>query len=203
MVFSRGADVVVGSSALVLLAPVLLVVGFAVQLTSPGPILHRSQRVGRCGELFTLYKFRSMRTGADVAGPGITVAGDDRITGVGRTIRRSKLDELPQLWNVVRGDMALVGPRPEDPRYVALYTPAERRILQWRPGLTSPASVTFRDEEAILAGFDDLEAGYREVMAQKLRIDLEYLEHRTWRSDLRWIWRTVSAIVKPTGVGDG
>ena len=200
---SRVVDVVLASAALIVLVPVMFVVALAVKLTSPGPILHRSQRVGRRGELFTLYKFRSMRVGAGTAGPGVTAAGDARIARAGRTIRRTKLDELPQLWNVVRGDMAIVGPRPEDPRYVALYTPPQRRILHWRPGLTSPASVTFRDEEAILARFDDLDAGYRDVMAQKLRIDLDYLDHRTWRTDLTWIWRTASAIVKPDGGGDG
>ncbi len=123
---------------------------------------------------FELLKFRSMLVGAAASGPGITAHGDSRITSVGRVIRSTKLDELPQLVNVVRGEMSIVGPRPEDPRYVEWYTDAQREILRWRPGITSPASLTYRDEESVLAGAENLDAAYRVVMADKIAIDLAY-----------------------------
>ena len=124
---------------------------------------------------FRLYKFRRMVSDADKQGPGITATGDSRITRVGRFLRRTKIDELPQLINVLSGDMSLVGPRPEDPRYVTLYTPEQRRVLAVRPGITSAASLAYRHEEQLLAGAD-WETVYREeVLPAKLAIDLEYL----------------------------
>lgn len=192
----RAVDLILGGGALVLGAPLILTLALAVRLTSPGPALHRATRVGRGGRPFTLYKFRSMRIGAAAAGPGITASGDPRITRVGALLRATKLDELPQLWNVVRGEMSLVGPRPEDPRYVERYTPDQRRILHWRPGITSPASVTYRDEERILAAATDLDAAYATVMADKIAIDLAYFEKATLLGDLRWIGRTLLAVVR-------
>jgi len=191
----RALDVTVAVLGLALLWPVLVVVAIAVALSSPGPVLHRAQRVGRGGQPFTLYKFRTMVRDAAASGPGVTAGGDARITKVGRVLRRTKLDELPQLVNVLLGDMSLVGPRPEDERYVELYTPEQRRILDVRPGITSPASITYRDEEAVLRGADDLEAAYRELMAEKIRIDLAYLQRRSVRSDLGVLWRTALAVV--------
>jgi lipopolysaccharide/colanic/teichoic acid biosynthesis glycosyltransferase len=179
------------------LAPLFLVLALLVRSASGRPVLHRARRVGRHGEVFTLYKFRSMRIEA-AAGPGVTAAGDARITRVGKLLRKAKLDELPQLLNVVRGDMSIVGPRPEDPRFVAWYTPEQREILSWRPGITSPASIAFRDEEALLAGADDLDLRYREVMAQKLSVDLAYFPNATLRSDLRLIYRTLLAVIAPS-----
>ena len=170
--------------------------GLLVRLTSSGPALHRAQRVGKDGRLFTLYKFRSMREGAASAGPGITRAGDERITGVGAWLRRTKLDELPQLINVWKGDMSLVGPRPEDPRYVEGYTPEQRRVLAVRPGITSAASVLYRHEEQMLEG-EEWEKTYREkVLFDKLRIELEYLEHRTLASDLGILLKTFVAVLR-------
>jgi lipopolysaccharide/colanic/teichoic acid biosynthesis glycosyltransferase len=191
----RALDVTVAVLGLALLWPVLVVVAIAVAWSSPGPVLHRAQRVGRGGQPFTLYKFRTMVRDAAASGPGVTAGGDARITKVGRVLRRTKLDELPQLVNVLLGDMSLVGPRPEDERYVQLYTPEQRRILDVRPGITSPASITYRDEEAVLRGADDLEAAYRELMAEKIRIDLDYLQRRSVRSDLGVLWRTALAVV--------
>jgi lipopolysaccharide/colanic/teichoic acid biosynthesis glycosyltransferase len=190
----RALDVVLTSVALVVAAPVIAILAAVIRLSSPGPALHRAVRVGRHGTPFTLYKLRSMRIGAAGAGPGITAGGDQRITPVGRFVRATKLDELPQLVNVLRGEMSLVGPRPEDPRYVAWYDPDQRRILDARPGITSPASVTYRDEEAVLAAAHDLEAAYRQVMAEKIAIDLAYFPHASLAGDLRWIWRTVAAV---------
>jgi lipopolysaccharide/colanic/teichoic acid biosynthesis glycosyltransferase len=154
---------------------------------SAGPIFYRAQRVGKDGVLFYLYKFRSMTAGADKQGPGITAAGDSRVTRVGRFLRRTKLDELPQLINVLKGEMSLVGPRPEDPRYVALYTPEQRPVLAARPGITSAASLQYRHEEQLLSGAD-WETVYRqEVMPAKINIDLAYWQKRTVWSDLRLI----------------
>ena len=179
----RLLDVIASVVGLVILSPLLAVLAAAVKLSSTGPVLHRGERVGAGGKLFTLYKFRSMRLGQ--AGPAITRANDPRITTVGRFLRRTKLDELPQLINVLRGDMSLVGPRPEVPRYVLLYDAEQRRILLARPGITSPASLLYRAEEEQLVG-EEWERYYVEtIMRAKLRIDLEYLDRRSVASDLR------------------
>lgn len=190
----RMLDLGLASVALIICSPLVLVLSLGVRLSSPGPVLHRATRAGRRGEPFTLLKFRSMRPNSSAQGPAITAAGDPRITRFGRLLRRSKLDELPQLINVLKGEMSIVGPRPEDPRYVERYTAEQRRILAWRPGITSPASVTFRDEETILAAAVDLEATYRAVMAEKIGIDLEYFERATLVGDLAWMGRTVFAV---------
>lgn len=192
----RPFDLAVSSIGLALFSPILAVLAFAVKVTSPGPAFHRATRVGRNGTPFVLYKFRTMRVNAVGAGPAITATGDSRITRLGRILRLSKLDELPQLLNVVRGEMSVVGPRPEDPRYVAGYDEHQREILRWRPGITSPASVTYRDEEHILAENSDLEAAYAQVAADKIRIDLDYFPGATLRSDLGWIVRTATAVVR-------
>jgi lipopolysaccharide/colanic/teichoic acid biosynthesis glycosyltransferase len=193
----RVLDLLAASFALALTAPVQLLVALAVRLTSTGPVLHRARRVGRGGSVFTLYKFRSMRAGS--AGPAITAAHDERITSVGRVIRRWKLDELPQLYNVVRGDMSVVGPRPEAPEYVVRYTDQQRRLLDHRPGITSPATLAYRDEEQLLAGVEDLDAAYMSIMADKTVIDLDYFADATLRDDLRVIMRTFMAILGRSG----
>lgn len=187
-------DFTVAALALLGLAPLLAVIALAVRAASPGPALHRARRVGMGGRPFTLYKFRSMVAGAATPGPGITREGDPRITPLGHWLRRLKLDELPQLLNVLRGEMSLVGPRPEDPRYVALYTPEQRRVLSARPGITSPASLRYRHEQSLLSG-EDWEEHYRSVvMPHKLSIELDYLSRRTWASDLLIIAQTVLAL---------
>lgn len=192
----RALDLVGAGVGLALLAPLFLVVAIAIKLGDGGPIFYRALRVGRGGRPFYLYKFRSMRVGADRQGPGITVNGDARVTRVGRLLRRSKLDELPQLLNVLNGEMSLVGPRPEDPRYVKFYSPAQRRILDAAPGITSAASLRYHDEEALLQG-PNWERTYREeVMPAKLAIDLDYLDRRTVLSDLKLILDTVLAVVQ-------
>lgn len=189
----RAFDILASGAGLIILSPLFLGIAIAVRASSPGPALYRARRVGRYGKEFTLYKFRSMVANADRQGPGITAAGDSRVTGVGRFLRRTKLDELPQLINVLRGDMSLVGPRPEDPRYVALYTPEQRRIREQRPGITSMASLTYRHEEQMLSG-DDWECVYIEqIMPAKLAIDLEYAQRATLWQDIVLIMRTVLA----------
>lgn len=192
----RAVDVVVAALGLVVTSPLLLALAIAVRATSPGPALHRAVRVGRGGAPFTLYKFRSMHLGASTSGPAVTAGGDSRITRVGGFMRATKLDELPQLLNVLRGDMSIVGPRPEDARYVEWYAPAQREILSWRPGITSPASIAYRDEERVLAGATDLDAAYREIMAAKIALDLEYFPNASLLGDARLVLRTVTAVVR-------
>ena len=189
-------DLLASALGLIILSPLFILIAVAIRLTSPGPILHRATRTGQGGREFTLYKFRSMIVGADRHGPGITAAGDPRITPVGGVLRRTKLDELPQLWNVLRGDMSLVGPRPEDPRYVTLYTPEQRRVLDVRPGITSLASLEYRNEEAVLHGPDWEQRYIHEVMPAKLAIDLRYAQRATLASDILIILRTLLALFR-------
>jgi lipopolysaccharide/colanic/teichoic acid biosynthesis glycosyltransferase len=190
---SRFLDISISLVALIVLAPLLVLIGLLVRVSSPGPALHRATRVGLDGRLFQLCKFRSMYVGADRTGPGVTARDDRRVTPLGRWLRRYKLDELPQLMNVLAGEMSLVGPRPEDPRYVALYTEQQREILKVRPGITGAASLSYRREETLLGGAD-WERTYREVvMPDKIRIELEYLRHRGRLSDLRILARTLIA----------
>jgi lipopolysaccharide/colanic/teichoic acid biosynthesis glycosyltransferase len=192
------------------LSPLICVLAVTVRLTSPGPAFHRARRVGPHGQ-FTLHKLRTMRSGAAAAGPGITAAGDARVTALGRFLRRTKLDELPQLWDVVRGDMALVGPRPEDPRYVDLTIPLHRVVFSARPGITGPTALAYRDEESVLAAAalevaraddrdvandDDLDRAYREtVLPAKLAMDAEYLRTRTVRGDLAVLGQTIAQVL--------
>ncbi|MGQ9598719.1 MAG: SDR family NAD(P)-dependent oxidoreductase [Anaerolineae bacterium] len=192
----RVLDLGIAVTGLVVLSPVLLVLAVLVRLTSPGPILYRSPRVGKHGRPFYLLKFRTMVADADQIGPGITIQEDPRITPFGRWLRGHRLDELPQLWNVLVGDMSLVGPRPEDPRYVAHYRPDQRRVLEARPGITGPAQITFRNEPERLRNSADPEAAYlREIMPAKLSLDLAYLERRTVWSDLGILINTLRIYV--------
>ena len=193
----RALDVAVSGTLLLATAPVLGVLALAVRATSPGPALFRHERVGRDGRPFQLLKFRTMVADAPARGGALTTPGDPRVTRLGAVLRRWKLDELPQLANVLRGDMSLVGPRPEVPRYVAGYTPRQRRVLRARPGITDPASVAYVDEAAVLARFDDCERAYVEVvLPAKLALSLDYLDRRTLRSDLGILARTLVRIAR-------
>jgi lipopolysaccharide/colanic/teichoic acid biosynthesis glycosyltransferase len=190
----RALDVLASAVGLVLLSPVFVVVALAIFATSPGPVFFRQVRIGRNGGPFRMYKFRSMCVDAEALGGQLTVSGDPRITRVGAFLRASKIDELPQLINVLVGEMSLVGPRPEVPRYLTLYTPEQRRVLEVRPGITDPASVLYRDEPAVLARAADPERAYvEEVLPHKLAINLAYLERRSLASDvgviLTTLWR--------------
>jgi len=188
----RLLDLGVSAAGLLILSPLFALLAVAVKLSSRGPVFHRGERVGRDGKLFAVYKFRSMRVGEK--GPAITRAGDPRVTALGAVLRKTKLDELPQLLNVFVGEMSLVGPRPEAPRYVAMYDADQRRILSARPGMTSPASLLYRSEEELLTGTDWERAYVERILPEKLRIDLDYLDRRTFRSDLGVIVRTIAAI---------
>jgi lipopolysaccharide/colanic/teichoic acid biosynthesis glycosyltransferase len=181
---------------MVLLFPLFLVCATAIRATSTGPALFRQVRVGLDGRRFQLLKFRTMRIGG-AAGPAITAGPDPRITKVGRILRRLKLDELPQLFNVLKGEMALVGPRPEVPRYVELYPPAVRDVvLSVRPGMTDIASLVYIDESRLLGDCEDPERYYVEViMPAKLALAAEYVGHRNWWLDLRIIAATATGIL--------
>jgi FlaA1/EpsC-like NDP-sugar epimerase/lipopolysaccharide/colanic/teichoic acid biosynthesis glycosyltransferase len=191
----RGLDLIASGFGLLVLAPLFLVIGLVIRFTSAGPAFYRAERVGQGGRLYKLYKFRSMYVGADQSGLGVTVKNDPRITPVGLFLRRTKLDELPQLINVFLGEMSLVGPRPEDPQYVALYSPEQRQVLAVRPGITSPASLRYQGEEALLSG-DDWEHIYKEqILPHKLALDLAYLRRRTVWTDLLLILKTIAVLI--------
>lgn len=189
-------DLICSGLGLVLLSPLLLLVALWIKLDSPGPVLFRQERVGRFGRPFFIHKFRSMRVDAPALGPQITIGQDPRITRSGRWLRASKLDELPQLWDVFRGAMSLVGPRPEVPRYVALYTPEQRDlVLSVRPGITDPASLQFRNESEVLARAADPEREYAEViLPAKLQIAGDYVRQASVWGDLRLILATLGAL---------
>ena len=193
---NRAADLVIALPLLVVLAPLLAALAVAVRLTSRGPALHRARRAGLGGRPFTMYKLRTMRAGASGEGPAITARSDPRVTRLGRGLRSSRLDELPQLWNVVRGDMSIVGPRPEDPRFVAAYTEEERRVLSVRPGITGPAQLAFRDEAARLDPADPDGSYSRDVLPAKLAVDLEYVRRRSLAADLAIIARTIGLAIR-------
>jgi len=188
-------DIVVSLAALLLLALPMLAVAAWIKLDSPGPVFFRQQRVGRHGVPFAIRKFRTMRHGAD--GPALTVGDDARITRAGRWLRRTRLDELPQLLDVLAGDMSLVGPRPEVPRYVALYPPGLReRALAMRPGITDPASLAYIDEAALLAAAADPEREYVErILPAKLQAAAAYAERATLASDIAVLARTARALL--------
>ena len=198
----RAFDLLVGGAGLLLAAPLMLALALWVKADSPGPALFRQQRVGQGGRMFNILKFRTMRVGGDGQGPAVTAAGDARITRAGAWLRRTKLDELPQLLNVLRGEMSLVGPRPEVPRYMALYEPAVReRILSVRPGITDLAALEFRDEERLLAAAPDVERAYVEqILPVKQRYYLDYVARHSVGGDVRILLNTLAALL---GVGRG
>lgn len=194
MMSKRFFDVLVSAALLLLLAPLLLLIALWVRMDSEGPALFRQQRVGRRGVLFTIHKFRTMK--ANAAGLGLTVGEDVRITRAGHWLRRTKLDELPQLWDVLRGAMSLVGPRPDLPQYVPLY-PADLReiVLSVRPGITDPASLAYRNEAEELAAASDPEREYvARILPAKLRLSADYIAHASLWGDLCVVMRTARLV---------
>ncbi len=180
-----------------ILSPFFYLAGLAIKLDSPGPVFFRQIRVGRQGRLFRLVKFRTMQANAEKMGPQITVGNDCRITRLGKLLRKTKVDELPQLFNVLAGDMSLVGPRPEVPRYVSLYSQEHRRVLDLMPGITDPASIKYRQESAVLDGSADPERMYIEViMPEKIEINLGYAAKATVLSDLKVILKTLRLLIQ-------
>ncbi|MCC2956195.1 sugar transferase [Massilia sp. IC2-477] len=193
----RAFDLLGATLGLVLLAPLLILIALWIRLDSRGPVLYRQQRVGRGGQLFTIYKFRTMAQ-RQVDGPELTVGADPRVTRAGRFLRHYKLDELPQLWNVMEGSMSLVGPRPEVPRYVDCYPLEQRRlVLSVAPGITDWAAIRYKDENAVLARAADPERAYVEsVLPVKLDYYVRYVRERTFWGDIRILAHTLAAIVR-------
>jgi lipopolysaccharide/colanic/teichoic acid biosynthesis glycosyltransferase len=201
----RALDVVGAGTGIVVLSPLFLILALLIKADGPGPVFFRQVRVGYRGRLFRMWKFRSMVPDAEARGLPLTVGRDPRVTPVGAWLRRLRLDELPQLFNVVVGDMSLVGPRPEVPQYVASYGAEQRAVLDLVPGITDVASIRYLDEEALLATAPDPQRLYRETIApEKIRLNLAYAAGAT-------VWRDVGVIVttllrlfyRPNGLQDG
>lgn len=192
----RAFDIVISLLVILITLPLWVVVAVIIKLDSQGPVFHRGLRVGKDGKKFYIYKFRTMVKDAPGCGPGITRGQDPRITRVGRWLRRFKIDEMPQLINVLKGEMSIVGPRPEDPRYVVHYTPEQRRVLSVRPGMASPAFIKYRHEEELLSQVEsNVEEFYvRVVLPDKLRMDLEYIEHQSFFYDLHILFEAAISL---------
>ena len=194
----RLLDVIGALFALIVLAPLFVLATLLVLLTDGRPILFRHRRVGKHGEPFLILKFRTMRT--DSGGLALTTSNDDRVTKVGAWLRRLKIDELPQLVNVLRGEMSMIGPRPEAPEYVEFGDRRWRKVLAVRPGITDLATLAFRNEEEILGPASDPEAYYRSViLPEKLRLNISYQQSRTISRDFKLLWMTARYSFFPSG----
>ena len=197
LALKRAMDIVISGGALAVLWPVLLLIALAIRIDDPGPVFYRQVRVGRDGKEFRIFKFRTMVVDADKKGLQITVGRDNRITRVGRLLRKTKLDELAQLINVFVGEMSFVGPRPEVPKYVNLYTPYQRQVLLVRPGITDYASIAYRNENDMLEGTEDPEKMYIDViMPDKIELNMKYLHEISPLADIRLIFSTIAAVIK-------
>jgi lipopolysaccharide/colanic/teichoic acid biosynthesis glycosyltransferase len=193
----RKAEAAIALAGLVMVAPLIALAAIVIAVTSRGPVIFRQKRMGRKGRPFTMYKLRTMRV--TNSGPQVTAGDDVRVTPVGKFLRKAKLDELPELWNVLKGDMSLIGPRPEVLRYVDLDDPMWRLVLEARPGITDPMTLQLRNEEALLIEVEgDRERFYLETLLPfKLGGYLNYLQARSWRSDLKVLWQTILAVAFP------
>ena len=197
LVAKRAMDIVISGCALFVLWPVLLLIALAIKIDDPGPVFYRQVRVGRDGKEFRIYKFRTMIVNADKKGLPITIGRDNRITRMGRILRKTKLDELAQLINVFTGEMSFVGPRPEVPKYVNMYTPYQRQVLLVRPGITDYASIAYRNENDLLAGAEDPEKMYIDViMPDKIELNMKYLREISPLADIRLILSTIVAVIR-------
>ena len=197
LIAKRAMDIVLSACALAVLWPLLLLIALAIWIDDPGPVFYRQVRVGRNGRTFRIFKFRSMVMDADKKGLAITVGRDSRITRVGAVLRKTKLDELAQLLNVLFGQMSFVGPRPEVPKYVELYTPYQRQVLLVRPGITDYASIAYRNENDLLAGAPNPETMYIEqIMPDKIELNMKYLREISPLADIRLILKTIVAVIK-------
>lgn len=202
LALKRVLDITAAAAGLAATAPLLALIAVVVRRSSPGPALFRQTRVGKDGEAFQMLKFRTMSVATTPdAGPQVTAGGDPRVTPIGRMLRKTKLDELPELVNVLRGEMSLVGPRPEVPKYVAHYSDADRAAVhRVRPGLTDPATVRFRSEEEILGRASDPERAYvDDVLPTKIQMYKDYLDGASFVGDLRILGETVRVVLVPRG----
>lgn len=197
IIFKRIFDIGASFFGLVILSPILLLIAIFIKIDSKGPVLFKQQRVGKNKKKFEIYKFRTMVTDAEKIGKQITIGNDSRITNVGKFIRKCKLDELPQLLNVLSGEMSLVGPRPEVPKYVELYDEYQEQILLVKPGITDYASIEFRNENEILGKSSSPEETYiKDIMPTKIELNVKYIKNISLYEDLKLIIKTVKAIVK-------
>ena len=193
----RGLDIVCASIGLVVLTPVFVVIGIAIKLTSDGSVFYKQTRIGKDFQPFTLLKFRSMIPHADQSGLHITSKHDSRITPIGTVLRQTKLDELPQLINVIRGDLSIVGPRPEVEKYVMLFKTEYTNILKIKPGITDNAAIAFFDEAAILAASEHTELTYiNDVLPKKIKLYNQYINIMSFATDIKIIFKTLLKIVK-------
>ena len=196
LALKRLMDVAISGCALLVLWPLLLLIALAIKIDDPGPVFYRQVRVGRNGKEFRIFKFRTMVVDADRKGLQITVGRDSRITRVGAFLRKTKLDELAQLLNVFAGEMSFVGPRPEVPKYVDLYTPYQRQVLLVRPGITDYASIAYRNENDLLEGAQDPERMYiDEIMPAKIELNMKYLHEISPLCDMKLIFKTIAAVL--------
>lgn len=195
-VIKRAFDIVFSLAALLLIAPLLLLIAVVIKLNAPGPVFYRGARIRRFGRPFRIFKFRTMVVNAEEIGGPSTADDDPRITRLGRLLRKYKLDELPQFINVLKGEMSIVGPRPEVPQYVEMYSQEEEEILTVRPGITDWASLWDIDEGAVLEGSQDPEKTYlEEIRPEKIRLQLEYVHNHSLWVDLKIIAKTVRALL--------
>ena len=197
LVLKRAMDIVISGGALLVIWPVLLLIALAIKIDDPGPVFYRQVRVGKDGKEFRIFKFRTMVVDADKKGLAITVGRDNRITRMGRLLRKTKLDELAQLINVFIGEMSFVGPRPEVPKYVNMYTPYQRQVLLVCPGITDYASIAYRNENDMLEGAEDPEKMYIDViMPDKIELNMKYLREISPLADIRLILSTIVAVIR-------
>ncbi|HQE50498.1 MAG TPA: sugar transferase [Fervidobacterium sp.] len=197
LILKRIFDIVVSFVGLVILSPLFLILAIAIARDSKGPVFFKQTRVGRNEVPFKIYKFRTMVEDAEARGMQLTVGDDSRITKVGTFLRKTKIDELPQLINVFKGEMSFVGPRPEVPKYVGLYTEDQRQVLMVRPGITDLASIEYRNESELLATADNPEKVYiEEVMPRKIELNKEYIRNMSLVSDMRIILKTIAVLYK-------
>jgi lipopolysaccharide/colanic/teichoic acid biosynthesis glycosyltransferase len=195
----RPCEIALSVCGLIVAAPILLVAAILIRIDSRGPVFFRQQRIGQKGKPFTLFKLRTMRPSDN--GPIITAADDGRVTRIGRMLRRTKVDELPELWNVLMGQMSFVGPRPEVPELVDLNNPVWVEVLDHKPGITDPVTLRLRNEEQLLVQVVDRERYYREVIQPyKLRGYANFVRYKSWKTDIRIIGRTFRAVLFPTTV---
>jgi lipopolysaccharide/colanic/teichoic acid biosynthesis glycosyltransferase len=185
-------DIFFSFSGLLIFSPFFVIVATLIKLDSKGPVFFKQERIGKKFKSFNIYKFRTMKNNAEKNGPKITVKGDSRVTRIGRFLRKYKIDELPQLFNVLKGDMSFVGPRPEVNEYVQLFKPEYKKLLCTRPGITDPASIKYSDEEGSLYSSGNWEEEYKKrILPEKIRLSLNYLEKRSIFTDLKIILKTV------------
>lgn len=193
----RAFDFTAALIGLIVLSPYFLVVSILIKLDSRGPIFYGGKRIGQGGRVFTMYKFRSMVTDAEKRGPSVTYDGDPRITRMGHILRNARLDEFPQLWNVLKGDMSIVGPRPESVYYFERYSPKQKQIFQVKPGMTGVTQIRFRHEEDLLTDPANLDRDYLEkVLPPKVALDMDYIRRQSFWMDLSLIFETLWVLVR-------